>query len=131
MRCLVWPSLLPALLALTGCARAAAGASTSWQRVVLVELFTSQGCSSCPAADELVRALPGMGLGRDRVVPLTFHVDYWDQLGWKDPFARDTFTGRQQWYAGFSGLRLPDGQPGVGGLYTPQMIVDGKVHFSG
>lgn len=101
------------------------------QAPVLVELFTSQGCSSCPAADAFVRALPSLGLGRDKVVPLTFHVDYWDGLGWKDRFASAAFTRRQEWYAEGHHLRSPDGRDSITGLYTPQMIVAGSVHFSG
>jgi hypothetical protein len=96
-----------------------------------VELFTSQGCSSCPAADEFVRELPALGLGRDKVAPLTFHVDYWDGLGWKDRFAKPEFTARQQWYVRSTKLRSPDGEDGLAGLYTPQMIIDGEVHLSG
>jgi hypothetical protein len=99
--------------------------------VVLVELFTSQGCSSCPPADAFVRDLPALGFGRDKVLPLTYHVDYWDHLGWKDPFASSAFTNRQQWYARSTKLRSLDGQAGIEGIYTPQMIVDGLVHFSG
>jgi hypothetical protein len=117
-------------LAVVGCSSTARSAP-AWRRPVLVELYTSQGCSSCPPADAFVRALPGLGLGRDRVVPLTFHVDYWDRLGWKDPFAARAFTGRQEWYAGSGKLRSPDGAAGLDGLYTPQMIVDGGVQFSG
>jgi hypothetical protein len=106
---------------------------------VLVELFTSQGCSSCPPADAIVRDLPAHGLGRDKVVPLTFHVDYWDHLGWRDPFAEPAFTRRQERYARSGRLRAPgSGASGAGvgggeitGLYTPQMIVDGQVHFPG
>jgi len=109
----------------------ASGATPTWRRPVLVELYTSQGCSSCPAADAFVRELPALGFGRDKVVPLTFHVDYWDRLGWKDPFASAAFTGRQEWYARSGKLRSPDGAAGLEGLYTPQMIVDGTVHFSG
>jgi len=78
-----------------------------------------------------VRQLPSLGFGSDKVVPLTFHVDYWDRLGWKDPFATRAFTGRQEWYADSGRLRSPDGSAGLDGLYTPQMIVDGAVHFSG
>jgi hypothetical protein len=78
-----------------------------------------------------VRTFPTLGLGRDKVVPLTFHVDYWDRLGWKDPFASAAFTERQEWYAGSRNLRSPDGAAGLDGLYTPQMIVDGRVQFSG
>jgi len=113
-----------------GCATARASPS-DWQRVVLVELFTSQGCSSCPAADAFVRELPARGYGRAKVVPLTFHVDYWDGLGWKDRFAAPRFTARQEWYARATRLRPPEDDHGISGLYTPQMIVDGRVHFSG
>jgi hypothetical protein len=112
----------------------AAGAAPSpapWRRVVLVELFTSQGCSSCPPADAFVRALPSLGLARDRVLPLTFHVDYWDRLGWKDPFSSAAFTDRQAWYARGKPLRSPDGAAGLDGTYTPQLIVDGIAQLSG
>jgi len=78
-----------------------------------------------------VRQLPALGLGVDKVVPLTFHVDYWDRLGWKDPFAKGAFTERQEWYSRSGKLRSPDGAAGLDGLYTPQMIVDGAVQFSG
>lgn len=80
---------------------------------VVVELFTSQGCSSCPPADAMLAGLaatPG-------VLPLSFHVDYWDYLGWADSFARPEFTKRQEGYARASGERA---------LYTPQLIVDGQ-----
>ncbi|HVZ73207.1 MAG TPA: DUF1223 domain-containing protein [Polyangia bacterium] len=100
-------------------------------RTVLVELFTSQGCSSCPAADAFVRDFPSLGLTRARVVPLTFHVDYWNDLGWPDPFSSPAFTARQQRYAEAGHLRGPSGGDAMTGLYTPQMIVDGTVHFSG
>jgi hypothetical protein len=123
--------VLAAAAAAAGCSARAEGASPAWRRVVLVELFTSQGCSSCPPADAFVRELPALGFGRDKVVPLTYHVDYWDRLGWKDPFANRSFTDRQEWYARSRKLRSPDGQPGIDGIYTPQMIVDGVVHFSG
>ncbi|HEY8925162.1 MAG TPA: DUF1223 domain-containing protein [Polyangia bacterium] len=113
------------------CTPTASAAPTPWRRAVLVELFTSQGCSSCPPADAFVRELPARGLGRDKVVPLTFHVDYWDGPGWKDPFATPAFTERQRAYARSGKLRAPGGQTGIDGVYTPQMIVDGVVHFSG
>src|SRR3954469_24818819 len=100
-------SLLSVLL-LGGGLAPARGQTVPWNRVVLVELFTSQGCSSCPAADALVRELPGLGFGRDRVLPLTFHVSYWDGYGWKDPFSAQAFTDRQQWYADAGRLRSPD-----------------------
>ena len=126
------PALIASVLALAGCGGAAHGAPPLWNRVVLVELYTSQGCSSCPPADAIVRDLPAQGLGRDRVVPLTFHVDYWDQLGWRDPFAAPAFTRRQESYAKSGRLRPPgSGASEITGLYTPQMIVDGQVHFPG
>lgn len=124
-------NLLVIGFAATGYGGSAAAAPAAWQRVVLVELFTSQGCSSCPPADAFVLDLPTLGFGRDKVVPLTFHVDYWDGLGWKDPFATPVFTDRQRWYARSRKLRSPAGQAGIDGIYTPQMIVDGLVHFSG
>jgi hypothetical protein len=126
-------SLLLLAAAAAGCSSPARGAPAPapWRRPVLVELYTSQGCSSCPPADAFVRQLPSLGFGRDKIIPLTFHVDYWDRLGWKDPFANAAFTERQEWYARSAKLRSPDGASGLDGLYTPQMIVDGSVQFSG
>lgn len=80
---------------------------------VVVELFTSQGCSSCPATDAMLARLSG----EPGVLPLSFHVDYWDYLGWTDSFARPEFSQRQEAYARASGERA---------LYTPQLIVDGR-----
>jgi hypothetical protein len=119
-----------ACLASSGCVTARA-APNEWRRVVLVELFTSEGCSSCPTADAFVRELPSLGFGRDKVIPLTFHVDYWDGLGWKDRFANPDFTARQEWYARATKLRSPEGEVGLHGLYTPQLVIDGAVHLSG
>ncbi len=79
---------------------------------VVVELFTSQGCSSCPPADEMLGDLAD----REDVLALSWHVDYWDYLGWADDFARPEFTRRQQAYAHETGERA---------MYTPQMIVGG------
>ena len=79
---------------------------------VVIELYTSQGCSSCPPADELMRELAKM----DDVIPLALHVDYWDYIGWKDSFASPAFTKRQRSYARAAGHRT---------IYTPQMIVGG------
>jgi hypothetical protein len=124
-------ALILASLALGGCVAPVRGEPASWNRVVLVELFTSQGCSSCPTADALVRQLPSLGLTRDKVLPLTYHVSYWDDLGWKDPFSSPAFTARQQWYADTGKLRSPDVQASAREIYTPQMVVGGTVHFSG
>jgi len=79
---------------------------------VVVELYTSQGCSSCPAADEMLQELARM----DGVIPLALHVDYWDYIGWEDHFALPQFTKRQQDYAIVAGERT---------VYTPQLIVGG------
>jgi hypothetical protein len=81
--------------------------------LVLVELFTSQGCNSCPPADALLASLAG----REDVLPLSFHVDYWDYLGWRDTFGSAEATLRQQAYRDAWDARY---------VYTPQMIVDGR-----
>jgi hypothetical protein len=91
---------------------------------VVVELFTSEGCSSCPSADEVLTRLvfeqPVAGV---HVIGLSEHVDYWDRLGWRDPFSSPQFTGRQGDYA----VRAFRGN----GAYTPQVVVDGLVELVG
>jgi len=95
-----------------------AGAALSQSQPVVVELYTSQGCSSCPPADALLTKLAM----RDDVLALALHVDYWDYIGWKDTFADPNFTARQKAYARAAGHRS---------IYTPQMIVAGADHVVG
>jgi len=101
-------SALGVLCLAFGIAPAGAG-----ERPIVVELFTSEGCSSCPPADALLAELAA----RPDVLALSFHVDYWDRLGWKDPYSSTAATGRQHRYAGLLGLAT---------VYTPQIVVDGR-----
>jgi hypothetical protein len=89
---------------------------------VVVELFTSQGCSSCPPADALIHDIANDPALRGRVIPLAFHVDYWDSLGWRDPFSSAEWTQRQARYA--RTMRLSS-------AYTPQAVVNGSREFVG
>ena len=88
------------------------------QSPVVVELFTSQGCSSCPPADKLLHELAQ----RDDVIPLALHVDYWDYIGWKDEFSHPDYAKRQRGYAVQAKRRS---------VYTPQMIVNGVTDIVG
>lgn len=107
-----------AIIGLTFIATLAATAHAQ-EAPVVVELFTSQGCSSCPPADAFLTDLAR----KDRtVLPLAFHVTYWDYLGWKDPYSLDAATARQRDYAR---------SLGEDGIYTPQMVVDGTTGFVG
>src|SRR5450755_4615290 len=85
----------------------------------VVELFTSEGCSSCPPADEAVGRLNGW---KKNVYVLSFHVDYWNNLGWKDVFSNPAYSSRQQEYGSYFHLS---------NIYTPQIIVNGKVQLVG
>jgi hypothetical protein len=118
------------LLLLTGGTWGMLSAQQSGQRAatpphndaaVVVELFTSEGCSSCPPADALLARLAERNPGA-HVVALEEHVDYWDDQGWRDPFSSHDWTERQYAYASV----LKNGNP-----YTPQMVVDGTAEFSG
>lgn len=86
----------------------------SYAPVAVLELFTSEGCSSCPPADRL---LPELATLDSNVIPLSFHVDYWNQLGWRDPFSSSEFSERQREYGQEFHLES---------VYTPQLVIDGE-----
>jgi hypothetical protein len=95
---------------------AACSAASGEQTAVLVELYTSEGCDSCPPADRWLSSLRQMH-PRSRVVPLSLHVDYWDYIGWKDPWAKQQFTRRQYLLAKTRRSTI---------VYTPQVLVQGR-----
>ena len=90
---------------------------------IILELFTSQGCSSCPPADRIVGKLAASGeMGGKQVLPLSFHVDYWNDLGWADPYSQAAWTQRQHQYA----AALGDSR-----VYTPELVVGGAAGMVG
>lgn len=91
------------------------------QRVALLELYTSEGCSSCPAADRWLGKLAAQGYSANRVIPLALHVDYWDAIGWKDRFAQPGFSARQREMAALN-------RSGI--VYTPQAMLNGRDYRS-
>jgi hypothetical protein len=86
-------------------------------RTQLIELYTSEGCSSCPPADKWLSALVPKVVAAEEVVPLAFHVDYWDRLGWRDRFADPAYTARQ-----YAGAKVS----GSGFVFTPQVVLAGR-----
>jgi hypothetical protein len=86
------------------------------RRVAVIELYTSEGCNSCPPVDRWVSSLAARGFNADRVLPLAFHVDYWDYLGWRDRFAQASFSARQRAQADRGSARF---------VYTPQLLLNG------
>ena len=120
MICMRRMAVVVALVALMGGAHAAAPVEPV---TIVVELFTSEGCSSCPPADALLQKLvEAQPVDGARIVALGEHVDYWDRLGWKDRFSSSALTARQQSYANRFNLDS---------AYTPQIVVDGRAEFVG
>ncbi len=116
-------SVLAVMAAIWPHAQSASAGAGPTRTPVVVELFTSEGCSSCPPADELLsRMAKQQPIANAEVIALEEHVDYWNELGWVDPFSSREWTARQQVYAGVLGN---------GNAYTPQMVVDGKTEFVG
>ncbi|WP_075343075.1 DUF1223 domain-containing protein [Tenacibaculum agarivorans] len=89
--------------------------------VVVLELFTSQGCSSCPPADKVLDKIKHSA-DPSSVIPIAYHVDYWDYIGWKDPFASNKYTNKQRDYA----QKFYSSS-----IYTPQLVINGDEHFVG
>lgn len=95
---------------------------TAPENAVVLELFTSQGCSSCPPADRLLSKIGNDENLAGKVIPLAFHVDYWNHIGWTDPFSQKRWSQRQQDYAAtFKSVRI----------YTPQLIINGQSELVG
>src|SRR5579863_4132249 len=113
VRCRLTSASLVTILMFAGCASASAGGPRA-----LLELFTSQGCSSCPAADKLLGELAS----DPSLVALSVPIDYWDYLGWKDTLANPAHSARQRAYAHVRGDRE---------VYTPQIVVNGSMHVLG
>lgn len=116
MKPLDWILLTAAMLAATPAAAASCGVKSPAHTVALVELYTSEGCSSCPPADRWLSGLR-TSFGADQLVPLALHVDYWNYLGWSDPFSQAQFSARQREIARWNRLRT---------IYTPQVTLQGE-----
>jgi len=97
-------------------------AESSARRVALLELYTSEGCNSCPPTDRWLSELPGRGHTPASVVTLAFHVDYWNYLGWRDPFSRAQFSERQRTASTRNRARV---------VYTPQLLLNGRDYRRG
>ncbi len=134
MKCFVWIAVIAFAVGLTGCLAQSAKSLDpvvesqvpelkGERQPVLVELFTSEGCSSCPPADKVLTILQNDQLVPNAdVITLGYHVDYWDHDGWKDRFSAHAYTNRQETYAR---------QFKISGPYTPQIVVDGAKELVG
>lgn len=118
----IFAALTLLALAVSDAGAAQCAAESGVRRVALLELYTSEGCDSCPPADRWVSALAGRGLDPERVVTLGFHVDYWNYLGWNDPFARADYSARQRAANQRNKARV---------VYTPQLLLNGADYRRG
>jgi hypothetical protein len=107
--------LFAGLSALAGAVECTAESGS--QRVALLELYTSEGCDSCPPADRWASGLASRGFTSDRLVALAFHVDYWNYLGWRDPYSKAEYSDRQRTASARNRARV---------VYTPQFLLNGK-----
>lgn len=118
MRRLILLFVIQSALLLNAQAGGVCTKSSPTYTVALLELYSSEGCSSCPPADRLVQHLyANTGLTSDQVIALALHVDYWDYIGWKDPYAKAQHTERQNYLSALAGSRT---------VYTPEFFMSGK-----
>jgi hypothetical protein len=122
MKRIVLPLLFAAAVAAVMMAAERTATLNVGDHPVVIELFTSQGCSSCPPADDLLRKIGRDPKARGKVIPLAFHVDYWNHLGWRDPFSSREWSVRQSEYV--RAMKLD-------GPYTPQLVVNGTRQMVG
>ncbi len=124
-RSVPYAAVAAAVMTLLSCAAAAARVCTAAsgpQRVAVLELYTSEGCSSCPPADKWVSELPAKKLGAERLIPLAFHVDYWNYIGWPDPYALPRFSDRQRQHSRRRAASF---------VFTPQLLLNGRDYRRG
>src|SRR5512135_1366751 len=114
-RAVVLPCVL--LLAVVPAQARQCAAESPRHTTALVELYTSEGCDSCPPADRWLSSLGPRGYAPERVVPIALHVDYWDYIGWKDPYARQAYSARQRRMAQLARAAM---------VYTPQVLLQGQ-----
>lgn len=114
-------SLLPATFSAPAAAPQKTVVTTTAGPLAVLELFTSQGCSSCPPADAILQEMNERAMAGDNIIALSYHVDYWNYLGWKDPFSSPYFSARQTDYTERIGART----------YTPQLVINGAEELVG